>query len=589
MTHREIRKKFIDFFIKNGHLHWPASSLIPTDPSVLFTTAGMQQFKLFYEHPELAPARKLVTIQPSFRTSDIEEVGDETHLTLFEMLGNFSFGASRNFKKEAIELAWQFIQKDLQIAKDRISVSVFGGDAAGSTNSPQEVPEDIESQKIWHDLGVTKISKSGREDNFWGPVGAEGPCGPTTEIYIDGIEIWNLVFNEYYKEPNGTFRKLAQPGVDTGMGLERLAAILQDKKTVFETDIYAPLFSELKKTDPSLDEKNRSARVIADHIRGIVFLIADGVSPSNKEQGYILRRLLRRAIVYLKLARSNYEMMERLALVVIGEFGGIHKNLSQKKKQILETIWREIEKFSGTLDRGMKEFEKAVEREKVLSGQTIFHLYDTYGFPIELTEELAHLRQIEMDKKGFELEFERHKEISRAGAGKKFGGHGLLLDTGELKAGSEEEIQKVTRLHTATHLLHAALRAVLGDHVRQKGSDINPERLRFDFEHGEKLTPEQIKKVEDLVNAKIAEDLSVNFVEIPLAEAEKTGALHYFGRKYPEKVRVYFIGKDLKSAFSKEFCGGPHVSRTVEIGRFRITKEESSSANTRRIKAILEY
>lgn len=581
MNHHEIRKKFIDFFIQNGYLHWPASNLIPTDPSVLFTTAGMQQFKLFYEHPELAPARKLVTVQPIFRTSDIDEVGDETHLTLFEMLGNFAFGANKSFKKEAIELAWRFVQEELQIAKNRISVSAFAGDL--------EVPEDTESQKIWRDLGVTKIFKSGREDNFWGPVGAEGPCGPTTEIYIDGIEIWNLVFNEYYKEKDGRFRKLAQPGVDTGMGLERLAAILQDKKTVFETDIFAPLFSELKKTDSLLDEKNRSARVIADHIRGIVFLIADGVSPSNKEQGYILRRLLRRVIVYLKLPRINFEMIERLALVVIGEFGGVYKNLLQQKKQILETIWQEIEKFSHALDRGMKEFEKEIEREKVLNGKMIFHLYDTYGFPVELTEELAHLRQIEMDKKGFELEFERHKEISRAGAEKKFGGHGLFLDTGELKAGSEEEIQKVTHLHTATHLLHAALREVLDSHVHQRGSDINPERLRFDFEHGEKLTPEQIKKVEDLVNAKIIEDLPVNFVELSLAEAEKTGALHYFGRKYPEKVRVYFVGPDLKSAFSKEFCGGPHVSRTAEIGRFRIAKEESSSAGVRRIKAVLEY
>lgn len=581
---QEIRQKFLNFFKERNHVIVPSSSLIPDDPSVLLTTAGMQQFKRYFTG-ELNPERDFgskntASVQKCFRTSDIEEVGDESHLTFFEMLGNFSFGGY--FKEEAIEYAYDFITKELGLKIDY--VSIFIGDS--------EVPADEESENIWRKLGVTQIQKSGREDNFWGPTGIEGPCGPTTEIYVNSparrlvgklpIEVWNIVFNEYYyKTQTKQLTKLQVPGVDTGMGFERLLMIVQNKLTIFETDVFAPLINLIKKTIPNLTE--REARILADHLRGSVFLIADGVLPSNKEAGYILRRLLRRIIAVLAKNDVKEDIFSDCYLKIKEIFGVTYSEIQDTRK-ILAVWEEEKEKFEEAIKRGIKEIEKYNE----ISGADAFYIYETFGLPFELIKELARAEAVKnLRFEDFEKEFKKHQEISRAGAEKKFGGHGLLLDTGELKAANEEELNKVLRLHTATHLLQQALREILGSEVRQMGSDITPERTRFDFSFPRKLSSEELRQVEELVNQKIKEDLPVNFVELPKEEAEKTGALHFFRQKYPEIVKVYYIGSDLSSAWSKEFCGGPHVKRTSEIGRFKIVKEESVGAGVRRIRGVL--
>jgi len=565
MDSSEIRKRFIEFFKDKGHVVVPSSSLIPDDPSVLLTTAGMQQFKKYFTgeaNPEKDfGSKNTVSIQKSFRTSDIDEVGDETHNTFFEMLGNFSFGGY--FKKEAIAYAHEFVTKEMGLTIDY--VSVFEGD--------KEVPADIESEKIWKDLGVSNVKKMGRADNFWGPTGNEGPCGPTTEIYVksgtgQSVEIWNLVFNEYYSK-NGKLQPLKIKGVDTGMGLERLAMVSQKISNIFETDLFVPLVS-------IIDASNRVQKILADHARAVSFIVSDGVRPSNKEAGYILRRLMRRMIVHGKDLEKLFAKVYELYSIVYQEL-----NL----EIILSEFKKENEKFQKTLKSGLKELAKL---ETVDAGAA-FKLYETYGLPFEILKdsEISGDKAKELSREEFDKEFAKHQEKSRAGAEKKFGGHGLLLDTGELKAVDERELKIVTRLHTATHLMQAALREVLGPEVKQNGSDITAERTRFDFLFGRKVTPEELKKVEDLVNQKIAEDLQVSFVEMPIEEAKQTGALYFFKAKYGDKVKVYFMGKDLASAFSKEFCGGPHVSRTAEVGKFKILKEESAAAGIRRIRAVV--
>ena len=565
MDSSEIRKRFIEFFKDKGHVVVPSSSLIPDDPSVLLTTAGMQQFKKYFTgeaNPEKDfGSKNTVSIQKSFRTSDIDEVGDETHNTFFEMLGNFSFGGY--FKKEAIAYAHEFVTKEMGLTIDY--VSVFEGD--------KEVPADIESEKIWKDLGVSNVKKMGRADNFWGPTGNEGPCGPTTEIYVksgtgQSVEIWNLVFNEYYSK-NGKLQPLKIKGVDTGMGLERLAMVSQKISNIFETDLFVPLVS-------IIDASNRVQKILADHARAVSFIVSDGVRPSNKEAGYILRRLMRRMIVHGKDLEKLFAKVYELYSIVYQEL-----NL----EIILSEFKKENEKFQKTLKSGLKELAKL---ETVDAGAA-FKLYETYGLPFEILKdsEISGDKAKELSREEFDKEFAKLQEKSRAGAEKKFGGHGLLLDTGELKAVDERELKIVTRLHTATHLMQAALREVLGPEVKQNGSDITAERTRFDFLFGRKVTPEELKKVEDLVNQKIAEDLQVSFVEMPIEEAKQTGALYFFKAKYGDKVKVYFMGKDLASAFSKEFCGGPHVSRTAEVGKFKILKEESAAAGIRRIRAVV--
>ncbi len=601
MNSKEIRESFIAFFRERGHAVVPSSSLLPDDPSVLLTTAGMQQFKRYFTG-ELNAAgdfgsRRAVSVQKCFRTSDIDEVGDETHLTFFEMLGNFSFGPVESddprdfgrggyFKRAAIFWAYEFTTGILGISPERLTISVFEGD--------RDVPFDDDSYRIWNEeIGIPKnrMILGKRADNFWGPTGDEGPCGPTTEIYVastaaeavagKGVEIWNLVFNEYYREKDGRLRKLQNPGVDTGMGLERLTAVMGGVGSVFETDVFGDLLAKINELAPTLDD--RAARVFADHLRAAAFLIADGVRPSNKEAGYILRRLLRRLFAY----RMKYDVHADLfpdAFRIIKEcFGAFYPELNDLKT-LLEVADEEQRKFGVAVGAGLK---KLKDYENI-SGKDAFYLYETFGLPFELIKEMAPKAAAGLLRQDFDREFEKHQEISRAGLEKKFGGHGLILNTGELKAGSEEELKKIVRLHTATHLMHQALRETLGEEVKQAGSDINTDRLRFDFLFPRKMTDEEKKKVEEIVNRKIAEDLPVGFSELSKEEAEKTGALHFFKEKYPDRVKVYYIGHSLNDAFSKEFCGGPHVNHTLEVGKFRIIKEEAVGAGIRRIKATAE-
>lgn len=542
----------------------PSSSLIPDDPSVLLTTAGMQQFKKYFTGELGAQkdfgSQNTVSIQKCFRTSDIDEVGDDTHDTFFEMLGNFSFGGY--WKEQAVKYAHEFLVKELGLEIDY--VTVFEGDT--------EVPQDSESEKIWQGLGIKNIKRLPRTENFWGPTGSEGPCGPTTEIYVKGmkVEIWNLVFNEYYCHKDKRLESLKVKGVDTGMGLERLATVVQGKKNIFETDLFAPLNEILPAEMPE-----RVKRILADHARAVSFLISDGVRPSNKEAGYVLRRLMRRMIVHGQNLESLFEKVNAL-------YGDYYKELSLET--ILSEFRKENEKFQKTLKNGLKELNKL----QSIDGEAAFTLYETYGLPYEVVKELGGEKASGLNREEFDKEFVKHQEKSRAGAEKKFGGHGLLLDTGELKAVDERELKVVTRLHTATHLMQAALREVLGPEVKQNGSDITAERTRFDFFFPRKLTDEEKKKVEDLVNEKIKDDLPVSFVELPLEDAKKTGALYFFKAKYRDFVKVYYMGKDLDTAWSREFCGGPHVSHTAEVGKFIILKEESAAAGIRRIRATVE-
>jgi len=589
MNQGQIREKFLDFFKEREHTIVSSSSLLPDEPSVLFTTAGMQQFKPYYTR-KADPIKDFnslntVSIQKSMRTSDIEEVGDDSHLTFFEMMGNFSFGGY--FKKESIEWAYQFITKEMGLEIDYVSVFEGGNN----------IPADEESEKIWKEVDPSiRIKKFGMADNFWGPTGNEGPCGPTTEIYVknakgDSVEIWNVVFNEFYYPgsredlESGTtdknLNKLEFPGIDTGMGIERLAMVSQKTGNIFDTDLFLPIIETLP---DGLDQKSK--RIVADHMRASVFLISDGITPSNTDQGYILRRLLRRVI---RLLAKESVGLDIIVNKIIQEYGDHYLEIKNKKDQIVVVINAEAEKFKQTLANGLGQFEKIVKQNKQISGEDAFQLYATYGFPVELTEELAIEKGAHVDMDDFNKSFEKHQKLSKAGAEKKFGGHGLITDTGELKAKNEEELQKATRLHTATHILQTALRIVLGNEVEQKGSDINADRLRFDFSFPRKLTDEEKEKVEKIVNEAIKNNLNVKKEEMPYEKAIEEGALAFFRQKYPKTVNVYSI-TDPKTGkvFSKELCGGPHVNLTGEIGKFRIKKEESSSAGVRRIKAVIE-
>ncbi|MBI2626011.1 MAG: alanine--tRNA ligase [Candidatus Nealsonbacteria bacterium] len=558
MTSKELRDNFLKFFEKNGHAIVPSSSLLPADPSVLFTTAGMQQFKQYFLGEKSPYGDKVASCQKCFRTSDIEEVGDERHLTFFEMLGNFSFGGYG--KEKAIKLAKDFLDSiNIKINY----VTVFGGD--------RDIPKDEESAKIWGKLGFSEANGNlrfeGRKDNFWGPTGEEGPCGPTTEIYVHGIEIWNLVFNEYYQDKDKKFTPLKQKGVDTGMGLERLAMVSGGKANIFETDLFSPIISELRSLASKLEAKllssdEKAERIIADHIKGAVFLISEGIAPSNVERGYILRRILRRAIRYgnvLGLAEHN---LIALAKKVLEIYKDVYPEIAAREADILTAIQNEEEKFKKTLNEGLRQFEKGLDA---------FELYTTYGFPIELTLELAKEKGIQINIEEFNKKFKEHQEISRAGAEKKF------------KGGLADHSEKTTKYHTATHLLLAAMREILGPEIYQKGSNITAERLRFDFNYPQRLSEGQVEKIGNLVNRKIKEDIAVEMIEIPKSEALKIAKISFDPAKYGEIVKVYKIND-----FSIELCGGPHVKRTGELGHFKIIKEESSGAGIRRIRAILE-
>lgn len=575
MSHDEIRSTFTHFFKQAGHTIVPAASLVPdTDPTVLFTVAGMQQFKSFYEHPEQAPSPRVVTIQPCVRTVDIDEVGDNTHNTVFEMLGNFSFGyhgtvtdsstdTGPYFKKEALSLAWQFLTETLDVAKNRIRATYFGGD--------EKRPEDIESRDLLKQIpGLSRVEAYG-QDNFWGPVGDSGPCGPTVEFYIDDVEIWNNVFNEYIRDTDGNYTKLENQGVDTGMGLERLVCILQSKKSIYETDLFTEAMETIKTKAYNYQEKQ--ARVVADHTKAALFLLSDNVRPGNKGRDYILRRLIRRAVRAGQLIGfSDYEQL----LTQYGEqFGSYYHAIQSHMPESLTLFVAEKEKFLKTLQSGINQLEKIVTSgtNGEISAEQAFKLFDTYGFPLELTKEIAAEKGWTVDTSGFDEQFAAHREKSRSGAEGLFQG-GL----------ADHEAPTVAH-HTAHHLLLAALRSILGDHVVQRGSNITRERLRIDIAHPEKITDEELQLAQDLVNQKIAEDLPVISETMDRNEAMDSGALAEFGTKYPDEVCVYSIIDQDGSVYSRELCGGPHAMSTGELGPFEILKEEASSAGVRRIRA----
>lgn len=607
MNSSKLRKKFLNFFKQRGHKIVSSSSLIAKDKSVLLTSAGMQQFIPYLSGEKSVlkdfGTRHLASCQKCFRTPDIEEVGDDTHHTFFEMLGNWSIGEDPKggyFKKGAIKLAIDFFVGELGLDKNRIWVTIFKGGNGISL--------DKESLEVWKEQGIPeeRIVAFGPKDNFWGPTAETGPCGPCSEIHYDRgekfgcgrsdcgpncpycqrfVELWNLVFMEYNKDVFGNYTKLPQRNVDTGIGFERLVSLLQGKNSAYETDLFSPTIRKLEEISGLRYKDNkREFRIIADHIRGAVFLISDGVLPSNVGEGYILRRVLRRAIRFGKLLQLPNGFLIPLALKVIETYGDEYQQLrGENQADIITVIQDEGEKFGKTLEKGLKEFnllEQKIRNQKLtgIKGEEAFNLYQSYGFPLELTKELAQEKGIKVDEGGFREAQNKHRVISRAGAANKFGGVG--------KASYEK-----MKLHTATHLLQAALRKILGSHVKQMGSDITSQRLRFDFSHYQKMSPDEIRKVEDLVNQKIEDDLEVKREEMSYEQALKSGALGFFKEKYPERVSVYSIGRFSGSpgqVFSKEICAGPHVKRTSELGHFKIIKEESSGAGVRRIKAILK-
>lgn len=584
MQSSEIRDKFIKFFQARGHRPVDSSSLIPNDPSVLLTTAGMQQFKPYFTGEANAEkdfgSKNTVSIQKCFRTSDIEEVGDERHLTFFEMLGNFSFGGY--WKKEAITYAHDFITKELGLPISY--VTIFKGS--------EVVPKDLESKEIWNSLGITDVREEGIEDVFWGPTGTSGPCGPTTEIYCKNsegkdIEVWNVVFNEFMCSGSredllageATLTPLEIKGIDTGMGLERLVMIAQNKATIFETDLFASLFEKLQEKLDELDE--RIKRIFADHSRAITFLILDGVRPGNKGVGYILRRLMRRVLIHKYLFQENakigIEMQYKGPDSILSDLVKIiierHSKNSHDLDEVLKVVSEESNKFDKTMQISIREVAKL----KKVGIEEGFRLFESFGLPFEIIKELAINKTDEsFTQVAFEARFKKHQDVSQSGLEKKFAG------------GLADHEPATIKLHTAHHLLLAALQQVLGPQVKQRGSNITSERLRLDFIYPEKLTDEQKRKVEEIVNSNIKAALPVERREMAKSEAEKLGAEMEFGQKYGEQVSVYLIGNE-GNYVSREFCGGPHVSNTSELGVFKITKEEAVAAGIRRVKAELTY
>ncbi len=580
----EIRNTYLKFFEKHGHKIIPSAPLIPeNDPSVLFTTAGMQPlvpYLLGEKHPE---GKRLTDYQKCLRTNDIDEVGDNRHLTYFEMLGNWSLGDY--FKEEAITMSYELLTKEFGIDPNKLSVTCFAGD--------EDAPRDDVAANAWKKAGIPKerIYFYGKDDNWW-IAGEEGPCGPDTEMYLDTgkpacgpdcqpscgcgkyVEIWNNVFMEYYKSKDGSITKLKQQNVDTGLGLERMTMLLQGKETPFDTEIFLPIMEKLKEL--AKQDAIESRRIVAEHLRASIMVVADGGKPSNIDRGYVLRKLIRRMTRHLNKLQINLEELGKLIDLYIDTLQELYPELQSKKEMIKQTIIEEKNKFMKTLLHGEKEFEKVVAKAKqenktIIDGYTIFKLYETYGFPPEITTDLAKEQGFYVDLSEFDKLFKEHQEKSRQGSELKF------------KGGLAEQNEQTIAYHTATHLLHKALQIVLGEHAKQCGSNITTERLRFDFTHPEKMTKEQLQQVEDIVNEQIKSDLPVTCEEMTLEEAKASGATGLFENKYGEKVKVYTIGD-----FSKEICGGPHVTHTGELGHFKIKKEESSSAGVRRIKAILE-
>lgn len=585
----EIRNKYLDFFKRHGHAVIPSAPLIPeNDPSVLFTTAGMQPlvpYLLGEKHPE---GTRLTDFQKCLRTNDIDEVGDNRHLTYFEMLGNWSLGDY--FKEESIAMSFEFLTKELGIPVEKLSVTCFAGD--------KDCQRDEVTASCWKKAGIPedRIYYFGKDDNWW-IAGEEGPCGPDTEMFYDTgkpkcsencnpscgcgkyVEIWNNVFMEFFKTKDGKYTKLKQHNVDTGLGLERMTMLLQGKETPFDTELFKPVMDKLQELAGENDSIE-SRRIVAEHLRASMMIIQDGGLPSNVDRGYILRRLIRRMVRHLRKLQINLNELGELIDLNIDTLKEMYPELHQNSNKIKSVIIEEKDKFEKTLERGEREFNKIVNRMKnegkdTISGQDLFTLYETYGFPPEVTQDLAREAGLKVDTTEFDKLFKEHQEKSRMGSEQKF--KGGLAGTGE---------QEV-RYHTATHLLNAALKVILGKDVHQKGSNITPERMRFDFSCDHKLTDDEKKKVEDLVNEWIAQGLDVKCEEMKKDDAIKSGAECMFIEKYPDIVTVYSIGND-KETVSKELCGGPHVKNTSELGRFKIKKEEASSAGVRRIKAILE-
>jgi alanyl-tRNA synthetase len=591
MDSRTLRRKYIDFFVqKHAHAEISGASLIPeNDPTVLFTTAGMHPlvpYLMGETHPQGA---RLVDVQKCLRTDDIDEVGDTTHLTFFEMLGNWSLGDY--FKKEAIKMSYEFLTEELGLDPDKLSVSCFIGD--------DDCPKDEEAAQAWEELGFSRegdkkrIYFFGKKENWWGPAGLTGPCGPDTEMFFEMdqpkcgegcdpscdcgkfVEIWNDVFMQYNKTSDGKFEPLAQKNVDTGLGLDRVTAIMQGVPTVFETDLFVPIIDKIREL--VAEEDVISFRIIADHLRAATFILADpqAVRPSNTDQGYVLRRLIRRAIRHGMKLGIEGSFAVQIAEVIIENYKEVYPELERSRDFIRSALTEEETKFSKTLGKGEREFEKMMRRLeqdgiKSLTGEMAFKLYDTYGFPLEMTQELAEEHGLEVDCENYEECFKKHQEKSRAGAAAKFSG------------GLQDDHAETVKLHTATHLLQAALREIVGDHVYQKGSNITHERLRFDFTNSEGLTPEQKEAVTARVNEIIEADLPITFQMMNVDEAKESGAIGVFPDRYNEKIKVYTV-----EGFSKEICGGPHVASTGVLGIFKIKKEQSSGAGVRRIKATL--
>jgi len=601
MTADELRTKYVEFFKTKAHAQIQGKSLIPeNDPTVLFTTAGMHPlvpYLLGEEHPA---GKLLVDYQKCIRTGDIDSVGDTSHLTFFEMLGNWSLGDY--FKDGAIKMSYEFLTSPewLGIPAEKIGVTVFAGD--------ENAPRDDESADVWRSLGFpeNRISYRPKEDNWWGPAGTTGPCGPDSEMFYDigkepcgpkcgpgcscgkWLEIWNDVFMQYNKNSEAQYIPLSRKCVDTGMGIERTVTILNGKSSVYDTEIFAPIIAAVEAavgykygTDA---EKDRSLRIICDHTRASTFVLGDpkAVSPSNVGAGYVLRRLIRRAVRHgRKLAgREIVPLLSPIAAVIIDKFKGPYPELTENKAYITEELNEEEERFMETLQKGEHEFEKLLpdllkDPKKIMDGRIAFKLYDTYGFPIELTEELAAEKGMKINRGEFDEAFKKHQELSRAGGEQVF------------KGGLQDHSEIVTKYHTATHLLQKALKIVLGDHVAQKGSNLTAERLRFDFSHNAPMTEEEIKKVQEIVNEQIRKNLPVSMEIMELEKAKASGVTALFGEKYESQVKVYTIGQQ-GQAFSREVCGGPHVENTGVLGKFIIQKEQSSSSGVRRIRAVLE-
>ena len=592
MTSKELRQLYLDFFVSKGHAIIPSASLIPeNDPTVLFTTAGMHPlvpYLMGAKHPE---GTRLVDVQKCVRTGDIDEVGDSSHCTFFEMLGNWSLGDY--FKKESIAYSWEFLTGKhwLGIDPALLFFTCFEGD--------ENAPCDTVAYDCWVNEGVEPghIVFLPKKNNWWGPAGLTGPCGPDTEIFYDTgkapcgpdckagcdcgkyLEIWNNVFMEYNKTADGAFEPLAQKNVDTGMGLDRTVATLQGVKSVYDTDAFAGIIACIAdlsgKQYGESEEVMRMFRIIADHIRCSTFMLGDqrGITPSNVDQGYILRRLIRRAIRFAMQLGIPEGSLTKISEAVIAQYGEFYQELEQNRAKILDELTKEEQRFEHALRKGIREFERLVATlsGSVIDGVSAFHLYDTFGFPIELTQELAAERNLTVDAAGFDEAYKAHQELSHAGAEQRFQG------------GLADHTEETARLHTATHLLQAGLRRVLGtEDVAQKGSNITAERLRFDFSFPRKLTPEELSAVQDFVNEAIAADVEITCDEMSVDEAKQSGAIGLFESKYGSKVKVYTV-----PGFSREICGGPHAARTGELGRFEIKKEEASSAGVRRIKAVL--